>query len=281
MTNNMNYTPIIIIGAPRSGTNILRDCLSSFPCIASWNCDEINPIWKYGNYDKFDDLKISDLRPEIDNYIKNEFLKIAESCCVNKVLEKTCANSLRPGFVHKIFPNAKFILIFRDGGEVIPSIIKRSKGEFTGNKFVYRIKKLRYAPASYLWALFKSRIGFAVVKRQWGPASPKAKFDGDNLEEKAFHQWKLCISTTIDYFQEVDSNSYCAIDYKALTANPIDTLQAVSNFLGLDLINEDITAVAKQVHKKNRNKHWQFSDLNLQPKVTILNEKIKEFIGKL
>ena len=44
-----NIQKVIIIGAPRSGTNILRDVLTSFDGICTWPCDEINYIWRHGN----------------------------------------------------------------------------------------------------------------------------------------------------------------------------------------------------------------------------------------
>ena len=41
------FTPVIIIGAPRSGTNMLRDILTNFEGIETWPCDEINYIWTW------------------------------------------------------------------------------------------------------------------------------------------------------------------------------------------------------------------------------------------
>ena len=49
----MNLKTVIILGAPRSGTNMLRDILCQHPFLNTWNCDEINPIWKYNNYSYF------------------------------------------------------------------------------------------------------------------------------------------------------------------------------------------------------------------------------------
>ena len=37
-------SPLIIIGAARSGTNIVRDTLVHVPGWKTWNCDEINLI---------------------------------------------------------------------------------------------------------------------------------------------------------------------------------------------------------------------------------------------
>ena len=38
----MNRAPVVIIGAPRSGTNMLRDVLVGVGGYATWPCDEIN-----------------------------------------------------------------------------------------------------------------------------------------------------------------------------------------------------------------------------------------------
>ena len=44
-----DYKKLIIIGAPRSGTNMLRDLLCSIDGVGTWPCDEINYIWRHGN----------------------------------------------------------------------------------------------------------------------------------------------------------------------------------------------------------------------------------------
>ena len=45
----MKKPVIIIVGAARSGTNMLRDILCFFNGVETWPCDEINYIWRYGN----------------------------------------------------------------------------------------------------------------------------------------------------------------------------------------------------------------------------------------
>ncbi|MDN5869901.1 MAG: sulfotransferase [Nitrococcus sp.] len=37
-----NYQPVVIIGAPRSGTNMLRYVLTPIPGVRTWRCAEIN-----------------------------------------------------------------------------------------------------------------------------------------------------------------------------------------------------------------------------------------------
>ncbi len=96
----MHYTPIIIIGSGRSGTNMLRDILTSIEDFGTWDCDEINPIWRYGNRDyPSDEIPLNKLNLEIKKYIRGRFNKIQKITNSKFIVEKTCANSLRLNYV--------------------------------------------------------------------------------------------------------------------------------------------------------------------------------------
>ena len=80
--SEMECMPIIIMGAPRSGTNALRDSLTALPDFRTWPCDEINGIWKYRSlkvgYDNLvkrdaSEAKIKYIRAKFDR----EFKKLA------------------------------------------------------------------------------------------------------------------------------------------------------------------------------------------------------------
>ena len=74
----MQYEPIIIIGAPRSGTNILRDTIVKFDQAGTWNCDELPYLWKYGNRDFKSDILTKDmLSGKSKKYIRNFFTSIS------------------------------------------------------------------------------------------------------------------------------------------------------------------------------------------------------------
>ena len=90
-----SFKPVIIIGAPRSGTNMLRDILCNVDDICTWPCDEVNYIWRHGNMlHPSDELKAKHVTPYVKKYIRNHFLSISKKYNCNYVIEKTCANSL-------------------------------------------------------------------------------------------------------------------------------------------------------------------------------------------
>ena len=102
-----NFKPIVIIGAPRSGTNMLRDVLCNIPDFSSWPCDEINYIWRHGNarYPS-DEIPKEKATSSVKDYIQNCFEEIRKRTGSNFIIEKTCANSLRVPFVDAVLPNA-------------------------------------------------------------------------------------------------------------------------------------------------------------------------------
>src|SRR5687767_12207692 len=91
-----SFRPIVIIGAPRSGTNMLRDALTSCDCAATWPCDEINAIWRHHNA-RFpsDELQPAQATHSVKRYVRNAFKRLAHRTGAHLIVEKTCANSLR------------------------------------------------------------------------------------------------------------------------------------------------------------------------------------------
>ena len=88
-------TDIVIVGAPRSGTNMLRDVLASLPTLTTWPCDEINLVWKHGNrQEPSDELTPEDARPEVRDYVRGRFDRLRRRHHAEAVVEKTCATSL-------------------------------------------------------------------------------------------------------------------------------------------------------------------------------------------
>ena len=87
---NRDYDSIIIIGAGRSGTNMLRDILSRFPDYGTWPCDEINYIWRHGNARHQTDEFLSEFAvPHVCKFIQNCFKYVAHKYSCKVVIEKT------------------------------------------------------------------------------------------------------------------------------------------------------------------------------------------------
>src|SRR5437667_64703 len=110
------YTPIILVGAGRSGTNMLRDVLVRVRGFGTWPCDEINYIWRHYNVRyPTDEFPAELATTPVKKYIRSAFLRMARRDNLAYVVEKTCANSLRIRFVDQVLPEARYVFIVRDG----------------------------------------------------------------------------------------------------------------------------------------------------------------------
>lgn len=254
----MNYTPVIIIGSGRSGTNMLRDIITSIPDFDTWDCDEINPIWRYGNKsNETDELSPSLASNKIKKYIRNRFNKRHKKSGAKYIVEKTCANSLRLDYVYEIFPDAKYIIINRDGRDVVPSAMKRWNSSFD---FKYTLKKLRYVPLVDLF-FYVSKFGTNRLKKTflnkeslsfWGPVYKGIHKDTAELPlmELCAQQWMHCAENTIKHRAQIPAENIFDVRYETFVNNPKEKMAALLDFLKVEN-KVDVEALVKKVSTRS------------------------------
>lgn len=252
----MNYNPVIIIGAPRSGTNMLRDVLTTLPGMSTWPCDEINYIWRYGNgrYPS-DELTPELARPEVCRYIRGKFDWVARKYQAHTVVEKTCANSLRIGFVDRVVPEAKYIFIRRNGLDAISSTIKRWKAKLD---LPYILRKARFVPVSDL-SYYASRFILNWIYRLfskeerlafWGPKLDRMEvlLKERSLEEVCALQWKRCVEKAALALEDIPGECWIGVEYEKFVTHPEQDLKDILDFLEIkdsnDLIANAISGVS-------------------------------------
>lgn len=237
----MEYQSVIIIGAPRSGTNMLRDVLTSFSGVSTWPCDEINYIWRHGNVRYPSDEFTPDMaRPEVCGYIRRQFDWVARKHQAHTVVEKTCANSLRVGFVGRVVPEAKYIFIRRHGLDAVGSAIKRWKA---GLDIPYLARKARFVPWTDLPYYAYSYLGNYIHRLRsrekrlaiWGPKINQMQMllKRHSLEEVCAMQWKLCVDKAAQALCELPSEQWLEVGYEDFVLQPEAELSRMLDFLGL------------------------------------------------
>ena len=280
-----NYTPVIIIGAGRSGTNMLREILTSLPEFDTWDCDEINPIWRYGNKNyPTDELPEHLASKRIKKYINKRFLRRYKKSHAPFIVEKTCANSLRLNFVHQVIPDAKFIIINRDGRDVVPSAMKRWNSSFD---LKYTLKKLRYVPLQdlfyYVWKFGYNRLKKTVTKEEslsfWGPIYKGIDKDVVNLTllDLCAQQWMHCAENTIIHRQQIETSKILDVRYEDFVLNPQKNLEEILKFLKVESKGDLQKAVSKVSIKSVGNYKKEFS----QEEQVHLNKILKPTLEKL
>lgn len=227
---------------------MLRDVLTSAPGIGTWDCDEINPLWKHGNLDiPHDEIPVERATPALSQFLHRRFESIGRKTTSSMVVEKTCAVSLRVPFTRALFPEAKFIFIRRDGIDAAASTMKRWNAPFD---LRYTAKKARYVPPLDLARHAGTLVAKKLTQRRhgqqgdesnelrvqtwWGPRPHDFRQlqNEHSLEELAFIQWRRCIEQSADAFAAMPSSQVIEVEYERYVAAPSEETRRILDFLG-------------------------------------------------
>lgn len=253
---------IFIIGAPRSGTNMLRDVVTSFSGVETWPCDEINYILRHGNVrhpsDEFSERQAT---PQVKRYLNATFDRYAKEFGASILVEKTCANSLRVPFLNAVFPETKYIFIVRDGVDATGSAKLRWTAKLD---LAYILEKVRFVPKvdlpyyglRYFWA--RVHRFFSKEKRLafWGPALNNmqdvlAKY---TLNEVCAIQWQQCVEKADAALSRLSEEKVCCVQYEAFVRDPKRELARVLQFMDVEASSEQIAEAVSGVSAKSLGK---------------------------
>lgn len=258
----MRNKNVIIVGAPRSGTNMLRDVLTSLEGIATWPCDEINYIWRHGNVRFPSDEIPEDLAtPAVKNYIQQRFQDIQRKYSADIVVEKTCANSLRVPFVDAVVPDAKYVFIYRDGLDATGSAKERWTAELD---IPYILEKVRFVPKMdlpyyalrYFWARVYRFISREKRLAFWGPAldGMQSILQKHSLNEVCALQWQRCVDKSEEAFARMPEGKVVRVCYEDFVRNPVTELSRILAFLGKEVPQEHIERAVEGVSPRSLGK---------------------------
>ena len=204
--------PIIILGAPRSGTTILGQLLKHHQDL--FYAEEYRLTWLYGNSGRSDLLRPRHARPEVKEYIRKRFSAMVAGSGRARLLEKTPSNSLRPLFVEEVFPDALYLNITRDPTECILSMrdlwLRKADGLRSVSRSNY-LRRLKDLHPSQIPLMFKEVVKRALPSRNsdqptnlWGPRVPGLATMVKDLEllEVCCIQWRYCIDE-VGFFKSV------------------------------------------------------------------------------
>lgn len=255
----MTVNNVIIIGAPRSGTNMLRDVLCEFDGVATWPCDEINYLWRHGNVRyPSDEIPAERATPAVRAYMQKQFDWVANRYVAHTVVEKTCANSLRVPFVDRAVPGAKYVYIYRDGIDTTGSAKLRWQAKLD---IPYLMEKVRFVPLTdlpyygtrYLWSRMYRLISRENRLAFWGPAldgMPEI-LERYDLNEVCALQWQRCVENAESAFAEMPEDKVVRIRYEQFVRAPQAELTRIVEFLELDVPAEAIRAAVSGVSSKS------------------------------
>jgi hypothetical protein len=225
------------------------------PDFGTWPCDEINYIWRHGNRS----VPTDEFRPEqatavVKRTVRRAFERQAKRQNVRYVVEKTCANSLRVGFVDAIVPEAKYIFLVRDGRDVVASAQKRWTAALD---LPYVLRKARFVPVRdmpYYAARYAYNRLHRLTSRQqqlayWGPrfCGMDEALATRSLPVVCALQWLRSIEQAERDFIDIDAQQVCRLRYEDLVQNPARAIRRILDFLAVQAESQKIRNIGTAV----------------------------------
>ncbi|MFC4309557.1 sulfotransferase [Steroidobacter flavus] len=220
--------PIFIVSAPRSGSTLLFETLaaSSQLCTvggeAHWLVEGIEALRPGApgidsnrlTARHATDVIANDIRKQILSRLQDQTGQPLHEPGSRRFLEKTPKNSLRIPFFNHIFPDARFVFLWRDPRENISSIME--------------------AWRSGKWRTYPKLEGF---DGPWSMLLPPGWRDmnGRPLAEIAAWQWEQTNVQILDDLQSLGRERWTVLEYDELLRDPAGAIARLCEFLRMQV----------------------------------------------
>jgi len=241
--------PIIILGSPRSGTSLLSGVIGKHRDLAV--AMEPRLVWRYGNDGKSDMLQPDDARPAVVRYIRSRFASLVREQGRSRLVEKTPANSLRPGFIDRVMPDCLFVHILRNPIDCVVGMRDfwtsnqaglRPPGDgatsLRSNPLVRRLREMRPRQAPYYAAELARRLAPSWLEPVVGPRTLGPRLPGMDQIWREFDllavsalQWRWCVEVSCQYGRRLPADRYMECRLEDLDH---EALERILDFCGLD-----------------------------------------------
>ncbi len=226
---------ILVIGAARSGTKVLRDSLATALDLGVVPYD-IPFVWRSDVDLPHDAFGPDALTPEQVRYIRGFVQKYGLGR--RGVVEKTVGNTLRVPAVHAVFPDALYVNLTRNGVDVLASAMREWQAP---TDYRYVVRKLRHVPLRRA-ARYGLRYLSTETRRSrggddtpvWGPLYPGIQGDARTLPLSTVcaRQWASCVATAERGFEETPARRV-DVCYEDFVARPAENLARIAEAAGL------------------------------------------------
>jgi Sulfotransferase family len=243
---------IVIIGAARSGTKMLRDALAEVTGVGKVPYD-IGYVWRYGNERHPDDAIEPDAISRRSARFIRRFIDRYATGTTPAVIEKTVGNCMRVPAVAAVLPNATFIHLIRDGVDVIES----ARRQWTApSDLRYLAGKLRHfpvrlAPRYGVKYLRSTASRVTNADRRVGSWGPRYQGIDDDLREHDLltvcaRQWAYAVAAARAELARPGLSS-TEVRYEDLVTNPEAELAQLAELVNLQPHPEQLELTSRHI----------------------------------
>jgi hypothetical protein len=265
-----------IIGSPRSGTTILGTCLNQHSEIAHFY--EPYFIWDFFTGPHDNDIRSpEDLTKTAICFIRRNFQTFSKKTKKPLVVDKSPENCFRIPFLYRVYPDAKWIHLIRDGRDVTLSISKEWKRRrqtilrkdyrhhFLVLKRVFTFQPFWYF--RFLQIFYELKTGasfnpfFYLNKSKWkglphyGPRffQWEAALKNHTFIQFNALQWLESVIAAQEGLNNIPSANILTVRYETFISQPEIVLGNIVRFLGCKSSNGFIRSIPK-IHGANHSK---------------------------
>jgi hypothetical protein len=281
-----NSPPVIITGVPRSGTSILGRILDLHPRVSTW----VEPYYIWDHHFRsapHDERTADDATDEVRSWICRAFSRYRKKLNADIVADKSPRLCLKIPFVHKVFADARYIFIVRDGRDTVLSMWRQwqkkkeifgesqQDGQWQNRLYVikrwlgrrptwpFRIQSVIFelgSPLNWPRKRFLNKIRWEG-RFGWGPRFKGWQdiIDHTTPLEFSAHQWMHCARAILDNIDLISQERRVVLKYEDFIMEPQTSIKKTLDFLNLEVPN-GFMAKIPPVWSDNSNKWlWAFS----------------------
>lgn len=224
--------PVFVIGCSRSGTTVTFETLAASGRFLHFDY-ELPQFWNslHGPQTNGWDSEAAapeDAKPE---HRSRALAYYYARLGAGPVLDKTCINTLRVGYLHRLFPQAKFVFIQRDGRDNVSSMMDgwrlgRSDGGFGLEKFL--------GPSPEPVAINGGEF------REWHFFLPPGwrAYNQASLEEVCAFQWVSANRLALEASRQIPPQQWIRLRYEDLFSRPVEMFREAFERLDLPFTAE-------------------------------------------
>jgi len=269
--------PIFIVSTPRSGSTLLYETLEQAPGLytsgneSHWLIENIPGLSPQARGWSSNRLTGEDATAERAEQLADAFYRSLTDRDGRppegrvRMLEKTPKNALRVPFFDAIWPDAKFIYLYRDVRDTLYSMMEAWHSG--GFRTYPNLPAWRGAP----WSL--------LLVPGW------QRLNGLNMPQVAAHQWAITTETLLNDLEQLDPARVEVVDYRTFLSSPQAEMERIAEAVGLSWDRKlgPTLPLSKTTVSQPASEKWRRIEPVIEaiwPIVERANQRAREFVEK-